>query len=55
MSRRVALVTTEVSEERRFLQDPHGITSQKTALFNMSTVSKHSQLYHNVSYVLTNK
>jgi hypothetical protein len=25
------LVRTDVSEERRFLQEPHGITSQKTA------------------------
>jgi hypothetical protein len=27
-------VRTDVLEERRFLQEPHGITSQKTAFFN---------------------
>jgi hypothetical protein len=33
MVRRVAPVGTEVSEERRFLQEPHVVTSQKTAFF----------------------
>jgi hypothetical protein len=28
--RRVAFVKTDVSEERRFLQEPHGVTAQKT-------------------------
>jgi hypothetical protein len=32
MLRRVALVRTHVSEERRFLQEPHGVTSQKTGI-----------------------
>jgi hypothetical protein len=27
------LVRTDVSEEYRFLQEPHGVTSQKTAFF----------------------
>jgi hypothetical protein len=34
MLRRVAFVRTEVSEERRFLQQPHGMTSQKKTFFN---------------------
>jgi hypothetical protein len=29
----VALVRTDVSEEHQFLQEPHGVTSQKTAFF----------------------
>jgi hypothetical protein len=29
----VALVKTDVLEERQFLQEPHNITSQKTAFF----------------------
>jgi ABC-type nitrate/sulfonate/bicarbonate transport system ATPase subunit len=34
MLRRVALVRTDVSEEfSLFLQEPHGVTSQKTAIF----------------------
>jgi hypothetical protein len=33
MLRRVAVVRTDVSEERRFPQEPHGVTSQKTAFF----------------------
>jgi hypothetical protein len=33
MLRRVALVGTDVSEVHRFLQEPHGVTSQKTAFF----------------------
>jgi hypothetical protein len=31
--RRVALVRTDVSEERRFLQEPHFVTTQKTPFF----------------------
>jgi hypothetical protein len=31
--RRVALVKTEVSPKRRFLQEPHGAISQKTTFF----------------------
>jgi hypothetical protein len=38
MLRRVALVRTEVSEERRLLQEPSGVTSQKTAFFIVSAV-----------------
>jgi hypothetical protein len=30
---RVALVRTDVSEERRYLQEQHGITSQNLAFF----------------------
>jgi hypothetical protein len=33
MRNRVPLVNTDFSEERRFLQEPHGVTSQKTAFF----------------------
>jgi hypothetical protein len=33
MLRRVAIVRTDVSEDRRFLQEPHGVTSQKTPFF----------------------
>jgi hypothetical protein len=33
---RVALVRTDVSEEPRFSQEPHGVTSQKTAFFIVS-------------------
>jgi hypothetical protein len=35
MLRHVALVRTNISEERWFLQDPHGVTSQKTAFFDL--------------------
>jgi hypothetical protein len=38
MLRRVALVTTDDSEEREFLQEPHGVTSQKTAFFIVTAV-----------------
>jgi hypothetical protein len=31
---RVALVRTDVTEERPFFREPHGVTSQKTAFFN---------------------
>jgi hypothetical protein len=34
MFQRVTLVRTDVSEERRFLQELHGVTSQKMAFFN---------------------
>jgi hypothetical protein len=44
MLRRVALVRTDISEERRFLQEQHGITSQKSALF-IVTALKTSILY----------
>jgi hypothetical protein len=35
MLRRVDLVRTDVSEEFRFLQEPHSVTSQKIAFFKM--------------------
>jgi hypothetical protein len=38
MLRSVTLVRTDVSEERRFLQEPHGLTSQKTTFFVVTTV-----------------
>jgi L-alanine-DL-glutamate epimerase-like enolase superfamily enzyme len=38
MLRRVALVRTDVSEKRQILQDPHGVTSQKTAFFIVTAV-----------------
>jgi hypothetical protein len=33
MLRRVTLVRTDVSDERRFLEEPHVVTSQKTTFF----------------------
>jgi hypothetical protein len=39
--RRVALVRTDVSEEpgaSRFLQEPHGVTTQKTPFFIVTAV-----------------
>jgi hypothetical protein len=33
MLSRVAFVSNDISEENRFLQEPHGVTSQKTELF----------------------
>jgi hypothetical protein len=33
MFRRVALVRTDVTEERQFFQEPHDVTSQKTVFF----------------------
>jgi hypothetical protein len=38
MWRRVDVVWTDVSEERRFTQDLHGATSQKTAFFIVTAV-----------------
>jgi hypothetical protein len=32
--RRVALLRIDVSEERQFLQELHGVTTQKTAFVN---------------------
>jgi hypothetical protein len=43
MLRRVSLVRTDVSEERRFLQEPHGVTSKKTPFF-VVTAMKTSNL-----------
>jgi hypothetical protein len=37
--RRVALVRTDVLPKCRFLQEPHGVTSQKTAFFIATAVS----------------
>jgi hypothetical protein len=34
MLRRATLVITDVSEERRFLQEPHDVTSQKMTFFS---------------------
>jgi hypothetical protein len=38
MLRRAALVRTVVSEEILFLQEPHGVTSQKTSFFIVTAV-----------------
>jgi hypothetical protein len=46
MLRRVALVRTDVSVERRFLQEPHGVTSQKMEFFKNSLDS--GKFYHSV-------
>jgi hypothetical protein len=43
MLRRVALVRTDFAPESRLLQEPHGVTSQKTAFF-IITVVKTSNL-----------
>jgi hypothetical protein len=38
MLHHVALVRTDVSEERQFLQEAHSVTSQKTAFFIVTAV-----------------
>jgi hypothetical protein len=38
MWRRVDLVSTDISEERQFTQDLHGTTSQKMAIFIVTTM-----------------
>jgi hypothetical protein len=38
MLRRVALVGTDVPSKRRFLQEPHGVTTQKTEFFIVTAV-----------------
>jgi hypothetical protein len=38
--RRMTLVRTDVSEERRFLQEPHGVTSQKPAFSIKSSLQR---------------
>jgi hypothetical protein len=48
MLRRVACVRTEVSEERGFLQEPHGVTSQKTAFFIVIAVKTSNLTFTNV-------
>jgi DNA primase len=40
----VVLVRIDVSEERRLLQEPHGITSQETAFFKV-TVEENLKSY----------
>jgi hypothetical protein len=40
MLQRVALVRTDVSEERVILQEPHYVTSQKTPLFTVTEVRR---------------
>jgi hypothetical protein len=35
----MVLVRTDVLEERQFLKEPHGVTSQKMAFFNLKIVS----------------
>jgi hypothetical protein len=49
--RRVALVRTDVSEEPRFLQEPHGVTTQKTPFFivtavKTSNLTKENKIMH---------
>jgi hypothetical protein len=46
MLRRVALIRTEVSDEHRFLQEPHGVTSQKTAFFRVIAVKNLKSYWH---------
>jgi hypothetical protein len=45
MLRRVVLVRTDISEKRRFLQEPHGVTSQKTAFFIVTAVKTSNLTY----------
>jgi hypothetical protein len=47
MLRRVAFVITEVSAERRLLKQPHGVTSQGTEFFIVTSV-KPPNLIHNI-------
>jgi hypothetical protein len=49
MLRHVTLVMTDVSKERRFLQEPHGVTSQTTAFF-IVTALKTSNLALYISF-----
>jgi hypothetical protein len=49
MWRRLELVSTDVSEERRFTQALHGATSQKTAFFIVTAV-KTSNLTHKAHF-----
>jgi hypothetical protein len=49
MIRRVALVRTDASEERRFEQEPQGVTSRKMASL-ISTAVKCSNLTQICSY-----
>jgi hypothetical protein len=53
----VALVRTDIPPKHRFLQEPHGITSQKMAFFISSDVktSNHTQFKSNseILYVIT--
>jgi hypothetical protein len=41
MLHRVALVRTDVSEERRLLQESHDVISQKTAVFIVTAMKTH--------------
>jgi hypothetical protein len=41
MLRRVALVRTDVPPKRRFLQEPHDVTSQKTPFFGYLKFAVH--------------
>jgi hypothetical protein len=42
---RVALVRIDGSEERRFLQEPQGVTSQKTPFFIVTAVETSNLTY----------
>jgi hypothetical protein len=47
MLRRVALVRTDVPQKRRFFQEPHGVTSQKTSFFIVTAVKTSNFIYTN--------
>jgi hypothetical protein len=60
MLRHLALVRSEVSEEHRFLEKPHGVTSQKTAFFivtavktsNLSNSKKYNKILGHVNFTI---
>jgi hypothetical protein len=56
MLRRAALVRIDVPPKRRFLQEPHGVISQKTALFMILSVEKFSnEEYFILQYMKSRK
>jgi hypothetical protein len=46
MLSRVAPVRKDISEESRFLQEPHGVTPQKTAFFIVTAVKNSNLKLH---------
>jgi hypothetical protein len=45
----MALVRTDVTEERRFLQEPHGVISLNTAFFTVIAVKTSNLTYDRIS------
>jgi hypothetical protein len=50
MLHRVVLVRTNVLLKRRFLQEPHGVTSQKMGLFIVTAMKTSSLTYAKSNY-----